>query len=140
MPQEQNYHNHKRVHPLFHFIGAPLALITLIGSVVYLITSFSWVSVLTVLASIGLLVTVILTRTYAAKLQDRIIRGEENFRHYLLTGKPLNPRLTIRQIVALRFAGDEQFPALCEQAVNKSLTPADIKKAITQWRGDFYRV
>ncbi|WP_079914872.1 DUF6526 family protein [Paenibacillus sp. 32352] len=140
MPQEQNYHNHKRVHPLFHFIGAPLALITLIGSVVYLITSFSWVSVLTVLASIGLLVTVILTRTYAAKLQDRIIRGEENFRHYLLTGKPLNPRLTIRQIVALRFAGDEQFPALCEQAVNKSLTPADIKKAVTQWRGDFYRV
>ncbi|GAA4843465.1 hypothetical protein GCM10023310_21700 [Paenibacillus vulneris] len=140
MPQEQNYHNHKRVHPLFHFIGAPLALITLIGSVVYLITSFSWVSVLTVLASIGLLVTVILTRTYAAKLQDRIIRGEENFRHYLLTGKPLNPRLTIRQIVALRFAGDEQFPALCEQAVNKSLTPVDIKKAVTQWRGDFYRV
>lgn len=140
MTQEQNYQSHKRLHPLFHFIGLPLAFITFIGSLVYLVTSFSWISVLTVIASFALMVTVVLTRTYATKLQDRIIRVEENFRHYLLTGEPLSSRLTTGQIVALRFASDDQFPGLCQKAVNESLAPDDIKKAVKKWRADSHRV
>ncbi|WP_028548927.1 DUF6526 family protein [Paenibacillus sp. UNC451MF] len=140
MTQEQNYKNHARLHPLFHFIGTPLALITFIGAIVYLFTSFSWISVLSVIASICIMVCIILVRTYATKLQDRIIRNEENFRHYLLTGEPLNSRLTTGQIVALRFASDDQFPELCRKAVNESLKPDDIKKAVKIWRADSLRV
>ncbi|WP_282939953.1 DUF6526 family protein [Paenibacillus sp. RC67] len=140
MTQEQNYKNHARFHPLFHFIGMPLALITFIGTVVYLFASFSWISVLAVIGSICLMVSIVLVRTYATKLQDRIIRGEENFRHYLLTGEPLNPRLTTGQIVALRFASDDQFPSLCQKTAAESLKPDDIKKTIKKWRPDSLRV
>ncbi|MFE5321924.1 DUF6526 family protein [Paenibacillus sp. NPDC056579] len=138
--QEQNYGNHKRLHPLFHFIGFPLALITWIASIVYFIMTISWVSFFAVIAATSLIITFFLTRLYATKLQDRIIRNEENFRHYMLTGDTLDPRLTASQVVALRFAGDAEFPALCKKAAKENLQPADIKKAIKQWRADEHRV
>ena len=69
-------------------------------------------------------------RAYAKKLQDRIIKQEENFRHFVMTGKQLNPSLSISQIVALRFAGDNEFLALSEKAVQENLTNKEIKVLI----------
>jgi hypothetical protein len=58
----------------------------------------------------------------------------------LLTGKPLDSKLTIRQIIGLRFASDEEFPELAKKAVADNLSEEDIKKAVKNWRADFYRV
>lgn len=138
--QEQNYSNHTRFDPLFHYVGMPLALINLIGGVVYLLHRFSWLAVLLVVSSLALIVTLGKLRRYATQLQDRVVRIEENFRHYTLTGAPLDRRLTIDQIVALRFAGDEEFPSLCEQAVRENLKKDDIKRTIHAWRADRLRV
>lgn len=79
-------------------------------------------------------------RGYATTLQDRIIRQEVDFRHYLLTGKTLDPKLSIKQIIALRFAGDQEFVALCEKAVSENLSNKEIKKLITDRKADYLRV
>jgi hypothetical protein len=77
---------------------------------------------------------------FALKAQDRAIKAEENFRHHLLTGKLLDPRLTMRQIIGLRFASDEEFPELAAKAATAGTSEDDIKKSVRNWRADNYRV
>jgi hypothetical protein len=72
--------------------------------------------------------------------QNRVIRAEENLRHYILTGKPLPTGLRMSQIIALRFASDEEFPALVSKAQSEKLSSTDIKKAIQHWRTDHHRI
>ena len=138
--QGQDYKNHVRWDPTFHFVAMPLALIGLVGMVVHLIQRPSWLSVLFVIATLALLLTVAKLRTYATRLQDRVVRMEENFRHFVLTGAPLDPALTMDQIIGLRFAGDEEFAALCARALSEHLSKDDIKKAVQKWRPDTHRV
>ena len=77
---------------------------------------------------------------FALKAQDRAIRAEENLRHFVLTGKLLDPKLTLRQIIGLRFAADAEFVALAQKAAASGMSEKDIKKAITQWKADHDRV
>jgi hypothetical protein len=79
-------------------------------------------------------------RTFALKAQDRAIRAEENLRHFVLTGKLVDPRITIQQIIALRFAPDAEFPALVQKAASDALSPDAIKREVKNWRADTYRV
>lgn len=81
-----------------------------------------------------------MVRTYALKAQDRAIRAEEQLRHFMLTGKPFDSRLNIRQIIALRFASDEELPALAKKAAEEKLRSKEIKQQINQWREDNYRI
>lgn len=81
-----------------------------------------------------------MVRTYALKAQDRAIRAEENLRHFILTGKPFDSRLNIRQIIALRFASDEELPSLAKKAAEESLRSKQIKEEIKNWRADNYRI
>jgi len=141
----QQYHNHARIHPLYHYILMPLAVLTLAGTLLHLFPRLRgglalWDAVVLLIAAAALGIAVLLIRSYAAKLQDRVIRAEENFRHYVLTGRILDPALTLSQIIALRFAADDQFPALCEQAVRERLRPDAIKRAIQTWKPDYLRV
>ncbi len=92
------------------------------------------------LAFVLLFGAIALIRLYALKLQDRLIRQEENFRHHLLTGKPLDSRLRTGQIVALRFASDAEFPTLAQRAVEENLNPKQIKQSIQAWRADHRRI
>ena len=79
-------------------------------------------------------------RIFALKAQDRAIRAEENLRHFALTGKLLPAGLNVSQIVALRFASDEEFPALATKAAAENLSNKQIKQTIQQWKADWYRV
>jgi hypothetical protein len=81
-----------------------------------------------------------LLRVFALKAQDRAIRAEENLRHFAITGKLLDARLTVRQVVGLRFASDGEFVALAQRAAAENLTQDAIKRAIKTWRPDTYRV
>jgi hypothetical protein len=74
------------------------------------------------------------------KAQDRAIRAEENLRHFVITGRLLDPGLNIRQIIALRFASDDEFVALAQRAVAGKMAPDAIKRAVKHWRADTYRV
>jgi hypothetical protein len=79
-------------------------------------------------------------RTFALRAQDRAIRAEENFRHFILTGKPFDSKLRMAQIIALRFASDAEMPVLAKKAVEENLSQKQIKEAIQNWRADYHRV
>jgi len=138
--ETQSYARHTRMDPLYHYVGVPLALFAAVDGIVNLILHFSWITAVVAVGAIALLIAFIKIRRYATQLQDRIIRGEENFRHYLLTGAPLDSSLTTAQIIALRFASDAELPALAGRAVQERLTGDGIKRAVRQWRADTSRV
>jgi hypothetical protein len=142
---EQSYSNHRQTVPLFHFVLLPVLLLTLIGSVVNLCMSWGdherlYSAALIVVLSFCGILTALFSRMFSLKAQDRAIRAEENLRHFALTGKLLDPRLSIRQVIALRFAPDNEFLPLAAKAAAESLPPDAIKKSISNWRADTYRV
>jgi hypothetical protein len=79
-------------------------------------------------------------RLFPLRAQDRAIRAEENFRYYLVTGKPLPPGLRMGQIIALRFASDEEFPALVAKSLKENLKSKEIKQSVQKWKTDHHRV
>lgn len=142
---QQSYANHARYVFGFHVVAVGLVLASLIGSGFWVYRTLGYgnhraqaVSQLLLVVAVGLVAWY--ARTFALKAQDRAIRAEEALRHYLLTGQPLDPRLHIRQVIALRFASDEEFPALARRAAEEGLRSSQIKQAIRSWRADEYRV
>lgn len=139
--EEQSYPKHAKYVPLFHYTLIPIALFTLIGAVVNLVRAIGHgngrlSAALLVTLSYAALSGALYGRVFALKAQDRLIRAEENMRHYLLTGKPLDSRLTVAQIIGLRFACDAEFPALAQRAAAETLTRDAIKKSIKTWKAD----
>ncbi len=139
---QQNFKNHSRYIPLWHII-VPLILLALLGGS---IVNFIQADVHThYSAALILLIVIILiifywySRAFALRAQDRAIRAEENFRHFILTGKPLDKQLRMRQIIALRFASDEEMPALAKRAVDENLSQKQIKRAVQNWKADYHR-
>ena len=81
-------------------------------------------------------------RIYTVRLQDRIIMLEMKVRcaEVLPAGEDARlAQLTPKQIVALRFASDAELGGLLDRAVRERLSPADIKRAVTQWQADYHR-
>ena len=142
--KQQNYSNHSRYVPGFHYLTGGLVILVLIISTIQLVHGLSigepvYASVLPLIVSIVLLLLFWYARAFSVKVQDRAIRSEENLRHYVLTGKLFDSRLTMSQIIALRFAPDDEFVPLVEKAINERLSGADIKKAIKNWKADNHR-
>ena len=143
--KEQNHKNHSQLVPGFHGLTAFATIALLIGSFVNLFNSLHsegnlYSASLICLAAFILCLQFWYIRSFPLKAQDRAIRAEENFRHYLLTGKPFDNRLKMPQIIALRFASDAEMPALAKRAADEDLSNAGIKKAIQNWRADYNRV
>jgi hypothetical protein len=141
----QSYSNHTRTVPLFHRVLMPVLALTFIGALVNLWKSIGdhqrlYSAALIVVLCLCSMMLTIFCRVFALKAQDRAIRAEENLRHYVLTGKLPDPRLTVKQVVALRFAPDDEFAALAQRAAAESLSPDAIKQAVGNWRADEYRV
>jgi hypothetical protein len=140
----QDYSNHRRFVPIYHYVLAGLLLAVLLGSIVNLVGSLGtenlYSASLILALSVALLILGLLTRTFPLKAQDRAIRAEENLRHFVLTGQPIDPRITMRQVIGLRFAGDSEFVALAARAIADNMSEEDIKKAIQDWRADDERL
>ena len=141
--EEQNFKNHARMVPGFHYLGLSLILGLLGESIYYLIKTSSenkFLGFLLVLISIILVILWIYIRIFPLKAQDRAIRAEENLRFYVLTGKLLPSTLTIAQTIALRFAPDDELVALVDRVVKENLSAKDIKLSIKNWKADYHRV
>jgi choline-glycine betaine transporter len=142
---EQSYAKHAKFVPLYHQVLLGIIVLTLIGSLVNLYLSIGnhdrlYNASLVTAISFALVLLFVFTRVFPLKAQDRAIRAEENLRHYVLTGKLLDSRLSIKQIVGLRFASDAEFPELARKAAAESLSPDDIKKSVKNWRADHDRL
>jgi biopolymer transport protein ExbB/TolQ len=146
----QTYANHTRFDPPFHFFLAPVFILGLILSLIHFFYHLresdmrdnihSFMLILLAVAMITLLLKV---RLYSLKVQDRIIRLEERLRLTQLLNETLRsriPELTEDQLIGLRFASDAEVPKLVERALNEKLKRKDIKKAIQNWRPDYWRV
>jgi len=139
----QNYGNHRRIDFLYHGFILLSILALLAGSVVNLVHAGSdtlYSASLLVLVALILLILWVYIRRLPLRVQDRAIRAEENLRHFILSGKPLDKQLTMKQIIALRFASDEELVSLAKRAVDEALNNDEIKRAIMNWREDHYRV
>jgi hypothetical protein len=142
-PSPQTLANHVKIDPPFHYFVLPVFAISWIVSVIFAIRHPYFFHIWVVIFNTALLVAAIRFRQYALKVQDRVIRLEERLRlAALLTDSQRSQieRLTERQLIALRFASDEEIPLLVERSLSSNLAPADIKKAIKTWRPDYWRV
>lgn len=144
--KQQNFKNHARYYPLHHFIITPLTLIVLGWTITksdFSTSESSLESIYQLLIAFILVLFPILARLYALKLQNRLILNEMRFRYFLLTGLPFSEKenqLKLGQIIALRFASDEELLDLMEKSIEKNLTPKEIKLQIKDWKGDYRRV
>ena len=146
----QTLANHTRWDPPFHFFIVPIMLLGVIFTFIHLFAHLSHAdfrdnmhAILLILLALALMTWVLKTRLYALKVQDRVIRLEERLRLMQLLPEPLRsriPELTEGQLIGLRFASDAEVPKLTERALNEKLSRGDIKKAIQNWRPDYWRV
>ena len=140
----QNFKTHGRLVTGYHKLLYPMLLAGLVGSCINLSQSCEngncYAASLIVLLFLCVMLSAYFGRLFALRAQDRAIRAEENMRHFMMTGKPLPSALTIRQIIGLRFASDEEFLELIKDAIENNLKEKQIKSKIKNWKADFYRV
>ena len=142
--QEQNFKNHARFVPVFHLVLSATILTVSVLAIINLISAFKSDSsylqaVMFVLIAIALAISFLKIRRFPLIAQDRAIRAEENLRYFSLTGSLLDSRLSLSQIIALRFAPDNELVALADRALKENLSNRDIKKAIQHWKADHHR-
>ena len=128
---------------MYHFVAGILIILGFGGSIVNLLHADAHTHYSAALLVVVFFVLILLfwyARVFALKAQDRAIRSEENFRHFILTGKPFDSKLRIGQIIGLRFASDAELPLLAKRAVEENLSSKQIKEAIQNWRADNNRV
>ena len=135
---DQNYQNHAyRATAWLVAWGGTALLILLVLWIVYQEPSLLSFGLL--LLAILLLLTISILRTFALRLQNRIIRLEMRVRLARLGREEMVDRLTVRQVIALRFASDAEIVALANRALSENLTPDQIKRAVTNWQADTLR-
>jgi hypothetical protein len=147
---EQNFANHAKFVPAFHFFLAPVLLIN-VGVHVYQLfktpmastSSVVW-GIFGVLLAIALLVMAFLARLFALGVQDRVIRLEERIRCERLLPEDLKPRIgefTTVQMVGLRFASDAELPSLAREVLDGKVNDRKaIKQMVQNWRADYQRI
>ncbi len=135
--EQQNLKNHVRRDTEFMALGV-LNLTLLIATVVWLMRqpgALHWILAGLALSTMS---AALAARRYALRNQNRLIRLEENVRLHWMGIDPSG--LTMRQMIALRFAPDDEVNALVQRARTESLTAKQIKEAIVNWRADHDRV
>jgi uncharacterized membrane protein len=139
----QTYKNHVRFDPAFHYVLTILLLAALTLSIVLTFRRHDLLSFALLSISFALLITAAKARSYALKVQDRVIRLEERLRLMTILPPLLHHRiaeLDESQLVALRFAGDKELMALTARVMEEKLNAKQIKAAIQEWRADYFRV
>jgi Family of unknown function (DUF6526) len=144
MQGEQNYANHARYLPLYHFIVVPLFALHFLVTLVYaFFHARDWMSWWRVVVAVALLLLVWAARLMALTVQNRVIRLEERLRLQHLLPDDLRSRaaeLRTSQLIALRFCSDEELPEMCRAVLNGELTSSDeIKRRVKTWRPDWLR-
>ena len=141
----QNFKNHIRLVPL-HMIGYLLAFAALGLAILKLWRSYSTgisgllVPAILLLNAVAVIIALWYARWFALRAHDKAIRAEENLRYFAITGKLMDSKLRMGQIVALRFAPNNELVDLAHRAVEEKLSGKQIKAAIQHWKPDYNRV
>lgn len=143
--QKQSFKNHSRILPFWHLVLYPVLLLMLLAAIANIYFSWEmkdrmWSPLLVLVMALVIIIVVIKARGFALIAQDRAIRAEESLRYFAITGSLPDNRLSLQQIIALRFASNNELLDLAHRAVEENLTPKEIKKSISHWREDTHRV
>jgi hypothetical protein len=141
---EQNFSNHGRFFPPFHFFVVPVLLINFFWSIYrWKVSGFSLDGFVSLVVALALLLGFVCVRRMALSVQDRLIRLEERLRYERLLPADLKPRIgdfTVSQVVSLRFASDAELPALARKVLDEKVNERkSIKQLIKSWKPDFLR-
>jgi hypothetical protein len=142
--EEQSFSNHVKWVPTYHFFVIPVMVLNFISAIVPVVRhGITWNSAVHLLTAAALLIFMFNARAFALKVQDRVIRMEERQRMAKLLPEDLQDRIgefTAGQLVALRFAGDDELPTLARKVLHEKLTNVKaIKQMVQQWRADHLR-
>ena len=139
----QNFENHNRVVPAYHMYVFGVFLINLVWRLVLLKDGITFASIMNVLLAVAFVLVFFYARTFPLTVQDRIIRLEMRLRLERLLPPDLRariPEFTVPQLIALRFAGDDELPALARQVLDEKLNDRKtIKRRVKNWQADFLR-
>jgi hypothetical protein len=139
----QSYSNHVRWYPPFHFFVVPVLLAYVLNALRHLWLAPSLSTAFAAVVAAAILMGVVLARVMVVTVQDRVIRLEMRLRLAQLLPADLQARisdLTLPQLVALRFAGDQELTALVRDTLaGKNATPKEIKLQVKSWRPDWLR-
>ncbi len=140
---EQNYKNHVRLVPMFHYFVLPVLLINFVSSVIVAKHNFSADTVIASVTALALILLALSARTFALTVQTRLIRLEMRLRMQQVLPADLKARILEfqpGQLVALRFASDAELPELARKVLDEKLVDQKtIKQMIRDWQGDFLR-
>ena len=139
----QTFENHARVLPVYHYVALPLLVVNLFFTLYQAVVSFSWANAVAVGRALGLILLCFIARVMALSVQDRVIRLEETLRMRALLPPDLQPRIgefTVKQLVALRFASDNELADLARQVLEGKIHDQKaIKTMVREWRADYQR-
>jgi multisubunit Na+/H+ antiporter MnhB subunit len=140
----QNFANHKRNFPLFHFVAAPLLAIYLLYAIFALVRAPSLATVMAVVLAAGVVAMLFASRLMALTVQNRVIRLEMTLRLERVLGPVAAAdalaRLPLGRLIALRFASDAELPGLIARVLSQELvTSSQVKQAIREWQPDLLR-
>jgi hypothetical protein len=141
--EAQNFKNHSKVVPAFHLFVLPMLIVNLVSMIVFAVRHVSYHSVEAALTALALLLGIMYARMFALTVQDRVIRLEMRLRLAQILRGDLRGRIeefTGGQLVALRFASDEELPALARKVLDEKIGERKAIKAMVQnWQADELR-
>jgi hypothetical protein len=139
----QTLENHVRILPAYHYVAFPLFAVNFFFTLYQAVTAFSWANLVAFGVAVALILLCFLARIMALTVQDRVIRLEETLRLRALLPVDLQPRIgsiSVKQMVALRFASDAELPELARKVLDGNIQdPKAIKRMVREWRADFQR-
>jgi hypothetical protein len=139
----QTFENHARIRPAYHYVAFPLFAVNVFFALYQVVTAFSWANLVACGVAVALVLLFFEARLMVLSVQDRVIRLEETLRMRALLPADLQPRiadLTVKQMVALRFASDGELPELARKVLDGTIADQKaIKQMIREWRADHQR-
>jgi hypothetical protein len=139
----QNFQNHARYVPVFHFFVLPVLLLNVGWAIYRVMRAPSADAVVALIVAIALMLAALYGRMFALAVQDRLIRLEMQLRLQGLLSADLRPRIsefTVNQLVALRFSSDAELPGLAGKVLAENLQDRKaIKRMIQNWQADELR-
>lgn len=141
--QEQSLKNHGRLDPPYHLVSLMVLVVNLVIAITFAVKYFNIYTAWLVILSVAVFIPFLRMRNYPLKVQDRVIRLEERLRLQALAPEEWHGqiyRLSESQLIALRFAGDDEVVDLAKTALEQNLNRKQIKERIKSWRADEFRV
>ena len=142
-PYAQSFEKHAKIVPAYHYVTFGILAVNLLWSVRELVRAFSFGELIDLALAVALILLFFYARVFALTVQDRVIRLEERLRMERLLPADLKGRIgefSVAQLIALRFASDDELPELARKVLEEKIADRKaIKRLIKKWRPDFQR-